>query len=86
MLSKSADPVLDPTEAGVLLDSIDVTTQAGLRDRAFGHSPASAPWWRCGWRIISPTASADGRASTKDGLLGHLLPVFIGRYLSGVFI
>jgi len=27
-------PVLDPTEARALLDSIDVTTQAGLRDRA----------------------------------------------------
>ena len=27
-------PVLDVTEARVLLDSIDVTTQAGLRDRA----------------------------------------------------
>jgi hypothetical protein len=27
-------PVLDPTEAPVLLDSIDVTTPAGLRNRA----------------------------------------------------
>jgi site-specific recombinase XerC len=27
-------PVLDPTEARTLLDSIDVTTPAGLRDRA----------------------------------------------------
>jgi site-specific recombinase XerD len=27
-------PVLDPSEARALLDSIDVTTQAGLRDRA----------------------------------------------------
>lgn len=27
-------PVLDPQEARALLDSIDVTTKAGLRDRA----------------------------------------------------
>ncbi|MGJ0507515.1 MAG: hypothetical protein ACR652_10325 [Methylocystis sp.] len=27
-------PVLDPSEARILLDSIDVTTPVGLRDRA----------------------------------------------------
>lgn len=30
----SKTPVLDPTEARTLLDSIDVTTPAGLRNRA----------------------------------------------------
>ena len=31
---KFRQPVLDPEEARALLDSIDVTTPAGLRDRA----------------------------------------------------
>jgi site-specific recombinase XerD len=34
VVTSGQTPVLDPAEARALLDSIDVTTQAGLRDRA----------------------------------------------------
>jgi putative NAD(P)-binding protein/integrase-like protein len=34
VVTSGQTPVLDPTEARALLDSIDVTTHAGLRDRA----------------------------------------------------
>jgi site-specific recombinase XerD len=34
VVTSGQTPVLDPSEARALLDSIDVTTQAGLRDRA----------------------------------------------------
>jgi site-specific recombinase XerC len=34
VMTSGQTPVLDPTEARALLDSIDVTTHAGLRDRA----------------------------------------------------
>jgi len=34
IVRRGKTPVLDPAEAGTLLDTIDVTTQAGLRDRA----------------------------------------------------
>ena len=33
-MKRGKTPVLDPSEARALLDSIDVTTPAGLRDRA----------------------------------------------------
>src|ERR1700758_1932886 len=33
-VKRGKTPVLDPSEARALLDSIDVTTPAGLRDRA----------------------------------------------------
>jgi integrase/recombinase XerC len=34
IVKRGKTPVLEPAEARALLDSIDVTTQAGLRDRA----------------------------------------------------
>jgi integrase len=34
VVTSGQTPVLDPAEARALLDSIDVSTQAGLRDRA----------------------------------------------------
>lgn len=44
VVTSGQTPVLDPTEARALLDSIDVSAQSGLRDRALiGLRPLTPP-------------------------------------------
>jgi site-specific recombinase XerC len=62
-------PVLAPDEAR-LLDSIDVTTHAGLRDRALiglmvYSSRGSARRWRCGSRTCSCRTPPMGPSARK---------------------
>ena len=67
IVKRSRTPVLKPAEARALLDGINVTTRAGLCDRAFDWAgalqlrPTSAPrsarrWRTC--RADPPTAGA----------------------------
>ncbi|WP_236552723.1 site-specific integrase [Belnapia sp. F-4-1] len=64
---KSKTPVLDAAEVRQLLDSIDISTPAGLRDRALiafilytfaRRGAARRP--RCGWRTSSPRTAGFG--------------------------
>jgi integrase len=70
IVKKGKTPVLLADEARQLLDSIDVSTSIGLRDRALSRSwstasPGSPP--RCRWTLktIIRRASAGGSACTK---------------------
>jgi hypothetical protein len=69
VVKRGKTPVLTTDQARLLLDSIDTSTLVGLRDRALigvmTYAFVSAPLSRCGSRIILPTASAGGGASTR---------------------
>ena len=88
--------MLDPAEARTLLDSIDVTTQIGLRDRAlialmvysFGRIGRRSP---CAWRTFSRRTGDCGCGCEKDGKrhempCHHTLEAYLHANLDGAGI
>ena len=80
VVTKGATPVLSPAEARKLLETIDTSALAWLRDRAllsvmlYSFARVSAVLGKCGDRITSGRGSRGGlRLHEKDG----------GRYDSG---